>query len=190
MTDFVVITKDLSNITGLKIEENDVAIVESADKEASNLYLVREGVHTEVKNSDFRHFDISETGDAYPQKICNVCHKLLATDQFDINQHGINNREVRRPSCRECRKVIDGVPISSADKKEWNKKKPHLVPFECPICHKTTIPGLTSKVVLDHCHDTGKVRTWICDSCNTGIGRFKDNVEILKRAIEYLQKEY
>ena len=60
--------------------------------------------------------------------------------------------------------------------------------FECPICKKRTIPGLTSKIVLDHNHSTGKVRGWICDSCNTGIGRFKDDTKLLEEAIKYLQK--
>ena len=53
---------------------------------------------------------------------------------------------------------------------------------------KKTIPGLTSKVVLDHDHKTGKGRAWICDSCNTGLGRFKDDIELLESAIQYLKK--
>ena len=53
---------------------------------------------------------------------------------------------------------------------------------------KITIPGVTSKVVLDHDHNTGKPRAWICDSCNTGLGRFKDRVELLQNAIDYLKK--
>jgi transcription elongation factor Elf1 len=58
--------------------------------------------------------------------------------------------------------------------------------FECPICGKRTIAGITSKVVLDHDHETGEARAWICDSCNTGIGRFKDDVALLQRAIKFL----
>ena len=41
--------------------------------------------------------------------------------------------------------------------------------------------------MLAHDHKTGRPRAWICDSCNTGIGRFKDEIEILKNAIEYLK---
>lgn len=43
-------------------------------------------------------------------------------------------------------------------------------------------------MVLDHDHTTGKPRAWICDSCNTGLGRFKDNIDVIQNAIEYLQK--
>jgi hypothetical protein len=51
----------------------------------------------------------------------------------------------------------------------------------CPICC-----GWFEKLFVDHCHDTGKVRALLCGMCNPGLGFFKDDVELLKRAIEYL----
>lgn len=84
--------------------------------------------------------------------------------------------------------VLNGKDISAQDKREWNRKKPVFVPFECPICLKRTIAGVTSKLDLDHSHLTGKVRGWVCDSCNTGIGRFKDDEEMLDRAKEFIRK--
>ncbi|MHC6203069.1 endonuclease VII domain-containing protein [Breznakiellaceae bacterium SP9] len=135
----------------------------------------------------FSYFDPTQTGDNFLKKVCNVCHRLLLTEQFQINQHGINNRVIRRPSCNDCREIIDGVPLSSIEKRRWDSVKPHMVPFECPICRKRTIPGLTSKVVLDHNHLTGTGRAWICDSCNTGLGRFKDDIDLLHSAIQFLE---
>ena len=76
---------------------------------------------------------------------------------------------------------------NSQEKRKWEKDKPNKVPFECPICGKRTIAGITCKVVLDHNHQTGKVRGWVCDSCNTGIGRFKDDTELIKKAIKYVE---
>jgi transcription elongation factor Elf1 len=72
-------------------------------------------------------------------------------------------------------------------KLKWLNSKPENEPFECPICGKRTIAGVTSKVVLDHNHRTGEARGWICDSCNTGIGRFKDDIGLIKRAIKFLE---
>jgi hypothetical protein len=115
-----------------------------------------------------------------------VCHKLLDTSQFTRNQNGINNRPIRRPSCNSCRKILEGMNLKRKSRGKWLKEKPFLVPFECPICRKRTIAGVTSKVVLDHNHITGEPRAWICDSCNTGIGRFKDDIALLQRAIEFL----
>lgn len=56
----------------------------------------------------------------------------------------------------------------------------------CAIC-KTENPGGNSKNFhMDHCHDTGKVRGLLCTSCNNGIGRFRHDPELVKRAVDYL----
>jgi len=41
---------------------------------------------------------------------------------------------------------------------------------------------------LDHCHKTGRIRGVLCNNCNTGLGKFYDDIELLKTAINYLQK--
>lgn len=184
---FAVVIKDVLGINEVLVQKNDVGVIVEESQEISSVFFVRIWQKVELKNSDFEVFDVKKTGDAFSKKICNVCHKLLNTIEFDKNQNGINNRSVRRPSCQNCRKLIDGVGVKTKLKNEWLKKKPDKEPYECPICLKRTIAGVTSKLVLDHDHTTGEVRDWICDSCNTGIGRFKDDVEILKRAINFVE---
>lgn len=39
---------------------------------------------------------------------------------------------------------------------------------------------------IDHDHRTGKVRGILCHNCNVGLGRFKDDPNLLTRAAEYL----
>lgn len=51
----------------------------------------------------------------------------------------------------------------------------------CPICKS----GPT-KLQYDHDHLTGKLRRFICGSCNKGLGLFKDDPELLRKAAEYL----
>ena len=43
-------------------------------------------------------------------------------------------------------------------------------------------------LVVDHCHESGKVRALLCSACNSGLGFFKDNQTSLTKAIEYLSK--
>ena len=62
----------------------------------------------------------------------------------------------------------------------------------CAICHqpeKQILNGKLKRLAIDHCHTTRKVRGLLCQRCNTGIGRFDDNVALLKQAIQYLEKD-
>ena len=50
----------------------------------------------------------------------------------------------------------------------------------CEICQST------KKLVIDHCHKTGKVRGVLCWSCNIALGHFQDKEEKLLKALAYL----
>lgn len=58
--------------------------------------------------------------------------------------------------------------------------------FVCAICHREESRENRS-LSLDHCHESGKIRGLLCDSCNNGIARFNDDPEVLENAIAYLQ---
>jgi hypothetical protein len=40
---------------------------------------------------------------------------------------------------------------------------------------------------VDHCHKTGRIRGLLCNRCNTGISRFRDNHKLAEKAVEYLR---
>lgn len=63
----------------------------------------------------------------------------------------------------------------------------------CAICkeietRKSRTDGKICALAIDHDHKTGDIRELLCHGCNTGIGKFKDNIELLKSAILYLEK--
>lgn len=58
--------------------------------------------------------------------------------------------------------------------------------LRCGICNKSQTENKT-KLCVDHCHKTGKIRALLCHDCNVGLGRFKDDPELLFNAIRYLQ---
>jgi hypothetical protein len=39
---------------------------------------------------------------------------------------------------------------------------------------------------VDHNHETGEVRGFLCNRCNIGLGHFSDNPALVYRALEYL----
>jgi hypothetical protein len=42
-------------------------------------------------------------------------------------------------------------------------------------------------LVVDHCHDTGKVRKLLCNPCNVTLGQINENTGVLKRMIKYIE---
>jgi hypothetical protein len=43
------------------------------------------------------------------------------------------------------------------------------------------------KIVVDHCHTTGAIRGLLCHNCNRALGLLKDDINVIKNAINYLE---
>ena len=52
----------------------------------------------------------------------------------------------------------------------------------CALC------GTEEGLVVDHCHDTGKLREPLCQSCNKGLGFLRDDPALLRAAAEYVER--
>lgn len=52
----------------------------------------------------------------------------------------------------------------------------------CAICGETQ-----KRIVMDHCHASGRNRGPLCDGCNVGLGGFRDRPEMLRAAADYLE---
>lgn len=59
---------------------------------------------------------------------------------------------------------------------------------KCAICASSS-NGYRGKygMAVDHCHLTGKVRSLLCNRCNNGIGHFQDNLNLMYKAVKYLE---
>jgi hypothetical protein len=78
--------------------------------------------------------------------------------------------------------LTKSVPLGTYDRlfAEQNGK--------CANCRTDKPGGNGKRFHLDHDHETGRIRGLLCTNCNTGIGQFKDDADLLKAAIEYLAK--
>lgn len=165
-----------------------VGIRKSTTDELTKVWLIGSNETWFVPTNEIENLDVLSTGDENSYKICNICHYLLPVENFAINQR--NSRQlVRRPSCKQCRTDIDKRTPKSQQAKRFEKNKPITgTPFKCPLCQKRSIVGVTAKIVADHNHHTGDIRDFICDSCNTGLGRFKNGKDCLRDALNYIEE--
>ena len=108
-----------------------------------------------------------------------------------------SDKEDRKLYLREHRR------IHGRDWKDWDLRRKFdlsLVEYgkilvsqdgKCAICGSEdggTRNGKPKALAVDHDHKTRKIRGLLCESCNQGLGKLKDDIEILLKAVEYLRK--
>lgn len=57
---------------------------------------------------------------------------------------------------------------------------------KCYLCGSK--PSKNQNLHVDHNHKTGKVRKLLCNNCNNGIGKLKDSIDMLEKAVKYLKE--
>jgi hypothetical protein len=132
-----------------------------------------------------------------------------------INERRKQWRKTNRALCRECeQKYLAKHPRKySAAKYMANKEKRNTPEFrskaaaftrrhmarkngyaECtvfpspPSDSRCDICSRVAKLVLDHDHETGSFRGYLCRDCNLGLGKLGDNLDGLRRVIAYLER--
>ena len=99
--------------------------------------------------------------------------------------------------CKPCRSKEDRKKYYEQDRGNYLKRTYGITSEDydkmyseqegcCAICG-THQSELKSRFCVDHDHDTGQVRSLLCNGCNNGIGKLKDNYDLLYRAADYLR---
>ncbi len=166
---------------------NSVGVIEVEKDNEIQVFLPGQRTSFVVPRSETIVLDVTQTGKGFPNIICNRCFALKPEEDFNVNQTDAKGNKTRRPSCRECRVDIDRRAMSAKVRAaaERQKPKPNTL-WQCPICRKMGIVGVNVKVVIDHDHHGGRARDYLCDSCNTGLGRFMNSENLLHNALAYL----
>jgi hypothetical protein len=138
------------------------------------------------------------------KKTCKTCGEEKSLELFSKGKKYVNGY---RPHCIECRRKYEiesyykhkhKKPYDYKEDKDRKLKAAYGIGYAeyltmleaqngcCAICG-TNDTGGRKAFHVDHCHNTGKVRGLLCGNCNSGIGNLRDDIELLKRAIQYLE---
>jgi hypothetical protein len=146
--------------------------------------------------------------DEVPTKRCTQCHRDLPLDRF------AKSGKYLRSACKECgnaatRKYGQRTkPQRNARLREWRRNNPQAAKAKDLRARLVRKYGLTPdevasmresqdarcllcdapdrELVVDHCHDTGRVRGLLCRSCNTIVGQVEMAPVVLDRLRDYL----
>lgn len=115
-------------------------------------------------------------------KVCRICRTEKPISEFyyrkDTGKH--------RNECKECLVEIQRykkLKVCNASYAEMLAEQEG----KCAICRCILNSSRYTKLAVDHCHKTGRVRSLLCTNCNTALGLMKDSPDRLKAAASYLE---
>lgn len=137
------------------------------------------------------------------KKICSRCREEKEFSDFTKNKNKIDGLSGQCKVCRnEYRKRTNNDKIYKKNHRDdiakrrlirlyklAIKEKEHRIKSQngkCPICERPVSLNDFKNSIIDHNHVTGKTRGILCNMCNVLLGFARENTEILKRAIIYL----
>jgi len=140
----------------------------------------------------------------YPNglKPCSKCKFLKSFDNFSYCSKVMSGL---RSQCQTCERTQNSEWRAKPGMVDYRRKyrieKEYNIKYEdflkmseqqehkCLICETTDSKARNGEfLVIDHCHETSKIRGLLCNDCNTALGKFKDDIKLLLKAIEYLKR--
>ena len=113
------------------------------------------------------------------QKRYRTNHRALVTERTRLWA----NTEIGMKSCRNSQfKRKYGITLEQYEVMLVKQED------SCAICPRKNGDD-NRRLFIDHCHKTGKVRGLLCYRCNTGLASFRDDSNLLAKAVCYLDEQ-
>lgn len=138
---------------------------------------------------DKHNYDVDGT------RVCKTCGERKPIDEFYLTGKADNRRRSCAPcytAARNAWHLLDKYGLSREDMARLRE----LQGDACSICGKQFGNEYLTRPQVDHDHSCcpgdktcGKcIRSLLCVRCNTSIGQFEDNPELLRAAASYLEQ--
>lgn len=139
--------------------------------------------------TDFRLRKSHSTGEHYRGKVCRACHQAKSSvwrksNPDKVRQYNANTR-AKNPEYDKKRAIEYhfrrkfGITVAERDEMLARQSG------KCLICETTKPNG--KGWCVDHDHTTLRIRGILCAPCNAFIGLAKERIDVLERAINYIE---
>jgi hypothetical protein len=147
-------------------------------------------------------------------KKCSKCKKIKDIDLFYPSRYHVDNCD---SWCRKCKLLANQAYVKNVEKaketrefrKMYDRKQrlklariKHRYKLSadkyslllqqqdnlCAICN-VSLNLFGKNTHIDYCHKTKKIRGLLCGNCNQGLGNFRDDINFLNSAIDYLKSQ-
>lgn len=149
------------------------------------------------------------------EKVCPGCLRTLRIDAFDLRKQR-QGAAKWRSRCKECEASDKRLQSKNAQRdrskeratasyislRTYAKKlgipwaevvERYPIDNRCEVCGRTpqeaSRSGRYGRLSLDHCHQTGRLRGFLCSPCNSGVGHLGDDPQRVRAAWKYLTRE-
>lgn len=116
--------------------------------------------------------------------LCPRCQEWVADDDWYIRP----DAGTRTSYCKKChaedgreRRLRKMFSLTSAD-------YDRILEHQGGVCYICGRPPKNVRLAVDHDHKTGLIRGLLCWTCNSGLGKWKDDPDRLLRAASYLKQ--
>lgn len=125
-------------------------------------------------------------------KQCTLCNEVKPFELFNKNKR---YKDGHYKHCKSCHYKVYGrnahfkstYGISEIEYNNFVKQQN----YKCSVCESEVINSHKwSRLVVDHCHSSGKIRGFLCQPCNMALGITKDNPTTLRKLADYLEEFY
>lgn len=115
-------------------------------------------------------------------KVCRICETEKPLSAFYFRK----DSGTHRSECKECLIEVTRYRNTGWTQADYDKAllKQH---GSCAICQSKLNSSRYTKLAVDHCHKTGKLRGLLCTNCNTAIGLLKDSPVRIRAALKYIE---